>query len=42
MKLSYFEEKRERLVFSFSQISTSNNHNFLNLQLILDCKKKLS
>ena len=36
-KLSYFEEKGGRLVFTFSQIWTYNSYNFLNLQLILNC-----
>ena len=34
--LSYFEEKGGRLVPTFSQIWTSNSHNFSNLQQILD------
>ena len=34
---SYFEENRGRLIFTFWQIWTSQNHNFHNLQPILDC-----
>ena len=36
-KLSYFQEKGEHLVFTFSQTSTLNSYKFFNLQPILDC-----
>ena len=33
------QEKGRSLVFTFSQIRSSDSHNFLNIQPILDCNK---